>query len=102
MKDEKAEILPHSCETEMSRNLGWNSRVGMLSKERQERVGKCVLSLEFQKIETELTEPASCVYAAWNLFILEVFSPGPLSSMLKNSPEEKEKKSFHRQIVKSL
>lgn len=40
MKDETDEILLHGFDTEMSRNLGWDSRVGVLNKERQERVGK--------------------------------------------------------------
>lgn len=86
MKDEKAEILPHSCDTEMSRNLGWNSRVGMLNKERQERVGKCVLSLEFQKIETELTEPASCCVCCMELVYLRSIQSWPVIIHAKKFP----------------
>ena len=62
---ETHEILSHRSDTKMSRNLGQSSKVEVLNhqlKKSRRDLGseqtKCILSLEFHKIETELTEPA--------------------------------------------
>ena len=62
---ETQEILSHRSDTKMSRNLGQISIVEVLNHrlKKSRRVlgseqAKCTLSLEFHKIETELTEPA--------------------------------------------
>ena len=64
---ETDEILPHSLDIEMSRNLGWSFRVGMLNcllkrsrKDLRSEQAKYILSLEFHKTETELIEPTHC------------------------------------------
>lgn len=55
---------------------------------------KCTLSLEFHKIETELTEPASyCLCCMELVYLRSILScPIIIHAKKKNSPEEKEEK----------
>lgn len=81
MKDEKAEILPHSFDTEISRNPGWSCRVGNVKQGESWEVKnqvKCGPSLEFPEIETELTEPASCCLLGMELIYLRSIQSWPI------------------------
>lgn len=63
---------------------------------------KCVLSLEFHKIETELTEPASCCLLCMELIYFRIIQSWPVIIHAKKIPQKrKRKKSFIRKQLKA-